>query len=55
MKATGLPSAYCHSAIGQYKFWGQSNPITFNASQLHFPSSVESDVELEFNHTEVMR
>ena len=54
MKATGLPPAYCHSVFGQYKFWGQSEPTIITPLQV---TTVEpdtlSEVELEFNHTQV--
>lgn len=57
IKATGLPSAYCHFVFAQYKFWGQSEPTTL--APLHVFTPVFGrpakllDRELKFDHTQV--
>ena len=59
MEATGLPSAYCHSVFGQYKFWGQSDPTTIAPLQAYSPAFGKSDKllegELKFDYTQVIR
>ena len=59
MEATGLPPDYCHFVFGQYKFWGQSDPITIAPLQAFSPAFGKSDKllegELELDHTQVIR
>ena len=59
MEATGLPLAYCHSVFAQYKFWGQSDPVTLAPLQAFSPAFGKSDKllegELKFDHIQVIR
>ena len=57
VEATGLPSAYCHFVFAQYKFWGQSEPVTLVPLQVFSPAFGKCDKslegELKFDHSQV--